>query len=282
MVDPRDMDFPAPWHDPCHAPDPMEPDAKKRLRMQQSFHMAVRYRGQTDDDKSGKGNEEREAIMDHYDILGPEMRWDFVKSYHAAEKKSEWRHFVLDRGMLPEDVLKKSEYREDLERLRARDECGAMEKEDQAVQIARQLHHQKIMEKVAADAEAHRKLLERLVVARRTPSEVLEAEHQRMAHEDELWHRRRALDDLWARDRQWKNDGVQNWSEALWQWRRETTKRLPALQQVKRQAQAEAQASTAEFDQRLASFFTRSRNSKRARVAVKAEQKTEPKIEKEG
>ena len=134
----REIDFPAPWHDPCHAPDPMEPDKKKRLRMQKSFHEAMAYRGKKNDDKSGKGNEEREAIMEHYNILSPEMRWDFVKSYHTAKSKPEVRRFVLDNGMIPEDALNRSEFREERERLRALQECQMMEKEDKAARIARQ------------------------------------------------------------------------------------------------------------------------------------------------
>ena len=53
-----EIDWPPPWGDACHRPDPVEPDAEKRLRMQQSFHMAMRYNG-----KKNGGNEEREALM---------------------------------------------------------------------------------------------------------------------------------------------------------------------------------------------------------------------------
>ena len=68
--------------------------------MQKTFHESMRERG----GNSGL-NEEREAIMDHYYILDPVMRWEFVRSYHTAKDKSEWRRFVFKFSNLPEDAM---------------------------------------------------------------------------------------------------------------------------------------------------------------------------------
>jgi ABC-type dipeptide/oligopeptide/nickel transport system ATPase component len=84
--------------------------------------------------------------------------------------------------------------------------------------------------------------LEKLAIARRTPSEVAEAERRRMAHEDELWHRRRSLDKLFyipQNDRIRKTTYIQNLDEALHQWRWETKRRLPALRRVQQEAMQE-------------------------------------------
>ena len=164
-----------PWDDPLYRPPPMESSAKARLRMQQSFHAAMTYRG-----KKTAENEEREAIMEHYDILGPEMRWDFVKSYHTADSKAEWRRFVIEYGAIPEDILHRSEFREDLERLRATKESYRMALEDEAVQKPRREAAEAIEKEREAEQQRQKQLAEEEV------HRVLKREWSQMAKEDDL------------------------------------------------------------------------------------------------
>jgi len=170
-----------PWKDfisrVCEPP-PMEPTAPTRLRMQQTFHTAMIYRG-----KKAVENEERELIMEHYDMLGPEMRWDFVKSYHAADGKGDWRRFVIEYGEIPENILSRSEFREDLDGLREAveyDRKEAAEKPAREAFEAAENARRKAAEAIEKEREAEKQLAEE------EERIVLERERDQMEEEDDL------------------------------------------------------------------------------------------------
>jgi len=195
----RKIDWP--WKDfisrVCDPP-PMEPTAPTRLRMQQTFHTAMIYRGKKDVE-----NEERELIMEHYDMLGPEMRWDFVKSYHAADFKGDWRRFVIEYGEIPENILSRGEFRERLDGLR------------EAVEYDRKAAVEKAAEKVAREAfEAAEKIRRKAENARREAAEAIEKEREAEEQRQKQlvlkreWDQMKEEDDMAWYIREKENDAI--------------------------------------------------------------------------